>query len=176
MRGQILVFNELKEAGAIVATDGQRFLFHARDWQDVVPPEGGMSVEFKLNDNNRAQQVQLALPQSASALAVQTTTPLAQRPKSKAVFTLLTLFLGVFGAHRFYMGAWGWGLVQSVGALFLSAMLAVVLPPLAGLFYLVLVVLTWVEVVRCIWSSDAAFDAKVKAYQAGRPGPFGFFW
>ena len=31
MRGQILVFNELKEAGAIVATDGQRFLFHARD-------------------------------------------------------------------------------------------------------------------------------------------------
>ena len=31
MRGQILVFNEQKEAGAIVATDGQRFLFHVRD-------------------------------------------------------------------------------------------------------------------------------------------------
>ena len=176
MRGQILVFNELKEAGAIVATDGQRFLFHARDWQDVVAPEGGMSVEFKLNDNNRAQQVQLALPQRANALAVQTTTPLAQRPKSKAVLTLLTLFLGIFGAHRFYMGTWGWGLAQSVGALFLSAMLGVVLPPLAALLYLALAVLTWVEAIRYIWSSDAAFDAKVKTYQAGQPGPFGFFW
>lgn len=176
MRGQILVFNELKEAGAIVATDGQRFLFHARDWQDVVAPEGGMSVEFKLNDNNRAQQVQLALPQRANALAVQTTTPLAQRPKSKAVLTLLTLFLGFFGAHRFYMGAWGWGLVQSAGMLLLMAILALLLPPLAGLLYLALMVLTLVEAIRYIWSSDAAFDAKVKTYQAGQPGPFGFFW
>ncbi len=176
MRGQILVFNEQKEAGAIVATDGQRFLFHVRDWQDVVAPEGGMSVEFKLNENNRAQKVQLALPETSRAVALPQAVPLAQRPKSKPIFTLLTLFLGIFGAHRFYMGAWGWGLVQSVGVLFLSAILAVLLPPLAGFLYLALMVLTWVEVVRSIWSSDAAFDAKVKAYQASQPGPFGFFW
>ena len=50
------------------------------------------------------------------------------------------------------------------------------LPPLAALLYLALAVLTWVEAIRYIWSSDAAFDAKVKTYQAGQPGPFGFFW
>ena len=176
MRGQILVFNELKEAGAIVATDGQRFLFHARDWQDVVAPEGGMSVEFKLNDNNRAQQVQLALPQRANALAVQTTTPLAQRPKSKAVLTLLTLFLGIFGAHRFYMGAWGWGLVQLLGVPMVIGMMFAVLPPLGGLLYFAAVVFIVVESIRYIWMSDAEFDTKVRAYQTTRPGPFSFFW
>ena len=127
MRGQILVFNKQKEAVAIVATDGQRFLFHVRDWQDVVAPEGGMSVEFKPNEHNRAQQVQLALPDTSMALALPQAVPLAQRPKSKPVLTLLTLFLGFFGAHRFYMGAWGWGRVQSVGMLLLLAILAALL-------------------------------------------------
>ena len=27
-----------------------------------------------------------------------------------------------------------------------------------------------------LFRRDAAFDAKVKTYQAGQPGPFGFFW
>ena len=171
MRGQILVFNEQKEAGAIVATDGQRFLFHIRDWQDVVPPERGMAVDFTVDANNRAHQVQLALPDSAAQAIA-----LAQRPKRKPVLTLLALFLGVFGAHRFYMGAWGWGLVQSLGLLLLSGILGALLPPLAGLLYLAVGVFTWVEVIRYICMSDATFDAKVKAYQAGQPGPFEFFW
>lgn len=175
MRGQILVFNEQKEAGAIVATDGQRFLFHIRDWQDVVPPERGMAVDFTVDANNRAHQVQLALPDSVAAPAAQAIA-LAQRPKRKPVLILLTLFLGLFGAHRFYMGAWGWGLAQSLGLLLLSGILGALLPPLAGLLYLAVGVFTWVEVIRYIWMSDAAFDAKVKAYQAGQPGPFEFFW
>ena len=175
MRGQILVFNEQKEAGAIVATDGQRFLFHIRDWQDVVPPERGMAVDFTVDANNRAHQVQLALPDSVAASAAQAIA-LAQRPKRKPVLTLLALFLGVFGAHRFYMGAWGWGLVQSLGLLLLSGILGALLPPLAGLLYLAVGVFTWVEVIRYICMSDATFDAKVKAYQAGQPGPFEFFW
>ena len=86
------------------------------------------------------------------------------------------MFLGVFGAHRFYMGAWGWGLVQSLGLLLLSGILGALLPPLAGLLYLAVGVFTWVEVIRYICMSDATFDAKVKAYQAGQPGPFEFFW
>lgn len=175
MRGQILVFNEQTAAGAIAAADGQRFLFHIRDWQDVVPPERGMAVDFAVDENNHAHQVQLALPNPTAAPIAQTT-PLAQRPKRKPVLTLLALFLGVFGAHRFYMGAWGWGLLQSLGLLFLSAILGALLPPLAGLLYLAVIVFTWVEVIRYICMSDAAFDAKVKAYQAGHPGPFGFFW
>jgi hypothetical protein len=35
----------------------------------------------------------------------------AHRGKSKTTAALLALFLGGIGAHRFYLGAWGWGLV-----------------------------------------------------------------
>lgn len=175
MRGQILVFSEQKEAGAIAASDGQRFLFHIRNWQDIVPPERGMAVDFTLDEDNRPQKIQLALPDRAAIPAAKAM-PLAQQPKRKPVLTLLALFLGIFGAHRFYMGAWGWGLVQSLGLVVLSAILGALVPSLAGLLYLSAVVFTWVEVGRYIWMSDATFEAKVKAYQAEQPGPFAFFW
>ena len=175
MKGQILVFNEQKEAGAIATVDGQRFLFRISDWQDVLPPEYGMTVVFTPHENNRARQVQLALPDPVAAPTRQVA-PMVQQPKRKPVLTLLALFLGVLGGHRFYMGAWGWGLAQSLGLLLLSAILGALLPPLVALLYLAVAVFTWVEVIRYIWMSDIAFDAKVQAYQAGQPGPFGFFW
>ena len=178
MRGQILVFNEQKEVGAIATDDGRRFLFHVKDWQDVVPPERGMAVSFMLDADGRARQVQLALPDTAAApaSAPPSAPPLAQRPKRKPVITLLALFLGIFGAHRFYMGAWGWGLVQLLGVPMVIGMMFAVLPPLGGLLYFAAVVFIVVESIRYIWMSDAEFDTKVRAYQTTRPGPFSFFW
>jgi TM2 domain-containing membrane protein YozV/cold shock CspA family protein len=177
MRGQIFVFNEQKEVGAIATSEGQRMLFHISDWQDVVPPEKGMAVEFTLEGGNRARLVQMALPETiAPSAAPQPAARLAPTPKRKPVLTLWAIFLGMLGAHRFYMGAWGWGLVQLLGLLLIPALLALLLPALGGLLYVAVVVFTWVEVIRYIWMSDAAFDAKVKAYHAQQPGPFAFFW
>ena len=176
LRGQILVINAQQEAGAIVMADGQRFLFHLREWQDLLPPERGMAVEFTLGEDQRGRQVRLAPPEPIHAGAAPAPIPLAQKPKRKAVLTLATLFLGVFGAHRFYMGAWGWGLAQVLGLLLLGGILGALLPALGTLLFLAAFVLTYVELIRYIWMSDAAFDAKVKAYQAQRPGPFAFFW
>lgn len=176
MRGQILAFSEQKAAGAIAAADEQRFLFHASDWRDVIPPERGMEVEFTATANNRAHQVRMAAP---AALAPAPAAPLPQppapvrKPKRKSVLTLWALFLGWAGAHRFYMGAWGWGLVQLFGVPLVIGIVAALLPPLGGLLYLVVIVLIWAEVVRYIWLTDAEFDAKAKAY---RPAPFAFFW
>lgn len=183
MRGQILVFNEQKEAGAIVTEDGRRILFHAKDWEDVVPPDRGMAVSFMLDTDNRARQVQLALPAAAPSAATTphasmppAAPPLALRPKRKPVITLLALFLGFFGAHRFYMGAWGWGLVQLLGVPMVLGVMFAVLPALGGLLYVAAVGFIVLESIRYIWMSDAEFDAKVRAYQAGQPGPFAFFW
>ena len=183
MRGQILVFSEAKETGAIVTEDGQRFLFHTSDWQDLLPPERGMTVSFTLDADKRTRQVQLAMPdapQSPAPAAVPPAappvTPLALRPKRKPVITLLALFLGFFGAHRFYMGAWGWGLVQLRAVPMVLGILLALLPPLGGLMYLAAFGLILTETIRYIWMSDAEFEAKVRTYQASQPGPFSFFW
>lgn len=167
-----------KKAGAIVTDDGRRFLFHANDWQDVVLPDRGMAVNFMLDADGHARQVQLAMPDAAAAPTIMppTAPPLALRPKRKPVITLLALFLGFFGAHRFYIGAWGWGLVQLLGVPLVIGTMFAVLPPLGGLLYFATVVFIVVESIRYIWMSDAEFDTKVRAYQAEQPGPFSFFW
>ena len=172
MRGQILAYVADSQMGLVVSPDGQRLSFREIDWQEPIPPARGMTVEFTAIEGDRARQLRLALPDTA-ALAHP---PLAQRPKRKPVLTLLALFLGPFGAHRFYMGAWGWGLVQLLGIPMVIGMMFAVLPPLGGLLYFAAVVFIVVESIRYIWMSDAEFDTKVRAFQAARPGPFSFFW
>ena len=93
MRGQILVISDEKQAGAIATPDGQRVMFRLADWQDVVPPQRGMEVEFHLDENKRVRQVQLAMP-SASPQQQQAARSLSQEPKRKSMLTLFTLFLG----------------------------------------------------------------------------------
>ena len=182
MKGQILAYVADNQMGLTATAEGQRVSFRTIDWLEVLPPERGMSVEFDIRDNQRAHNIQLALPDAAAPLsstgahAGSTELPLAQRPKRKPVITLLALFLGVFGAHRFYMGSWGWGLLQLLGVPVVIGILAALLPPLGGLLYFAAIAFIWVEMVRYIWMSDAEFEAKVRTYQASQPGPFSFFW
>ena len=174
MRGQILAYVADKEMGLIATAEGQRLSFRTADWMEVIPPERGMAVECVALDAHRASQVQLALPEAVAVPPAPQ--PLAQRPKRKPVLTLLALVLGFYGAHRFYMGAWGLGLLQLLGLPVLVGILFALLPPLGVLLLLGAIVFTIVEYVRYIWMSDAEFDAKVRAYQATQPGPFSFFW
>ena len=174
MRGQILAYVADKEMGLIATAEGQRLSFRTADWLEVIAPERGMAVECVALDAHRASQVQLALPEAVAVPPAPQ--PLAQRPKRKPVLTLLALFLGYYGAHRFYMGAWGLGLLQLLGLPVLVGILFALLPPLGVLLLLGAIVFTIVEYVRYIWMSDAEFDAKVRAYQATQPGPFSFFW
>jgi TM2 domain-containing membrane protein YozV len=50
-------------------------------------------------------------PEPAEAAPTPDETAALPMAKSKTVALLLCIFLGVLGAHRFYMGSWGWGLV-----------------------------------------------------------------
>lgn len=183
MKGLILVFNDQKQVGAIATTSGKRYLFPIKDWkEDLAAPERGLMVEFEAGEDNRARNVRLALPDAPQAEparqvpveVVQVPPPYVPTPKKKSVLTLLTLFLGLLGVQKFYMGAWGWGIVY-IAALILSLVL-MVLHPLLGVFYTLLFCFVLAEAIRYILMSDAQFDAKVKAYQARRPGPFSFFW
>ena len=89
--------------------------------------------------------------------------PIGKGPgqKSKSTDTLLNLFLGTAGAHKFYMGAWGWGIIYLV--LCLTFFLAWI-PAIASL----------VEVIRTILMTDDEFAIKAEAFKD--EGPFGFFW
>jgi TM2 domain-containing membrane protein YozV len=81
--------------------------------------------------------------------------------KSKPILTLLNLFLGTFGAHKFYMGNWGWGIVYLVlGITFFLAWIPFIV--------------SFIELIRVILMSDQEFSGKVEALR--EKGPFGFLW
>ncbi|MEA3367923.1 MAG: NINE protein [Planctomycetota bacterium] len=50
-------------------------------------------------------------PAAAAAEAAEAESAAGPQGKSKTVALVLCIFLGALGTHRFYMGAWGWGLV-----------------------------------------------------------------
>lgn len=81
--------------------------------------------------------------------------------KSKSTTLLLSLFFGTVGAHKFYMGSWGWGIIY------------VILTLTVVLFWIPLI-LSLIEDVRLILMSDVEFQQKADEFQ-GR-GPFAFFW
>jgi TM2 domain-containing membrane protein YozV len=68
---------------------------------------------------------------------------------------VLALLLGGIGIHKFYMGAWGWGLVYIV-------FFWTWIPALAAL----------VEGIRYLTLNDADFQRKT----AQLNGPFAFLW
>ena len=81
--------------------------------------------------------------------------------KTKSTALLLALLIGVLGAHKFYMGSWGWGIVQIV----LCA--TGVLIPVAFLVALV-------DMIRMILMTDEEFRIKASSFET--KGPFGYFW
>lgn len=79
------------------------------------------------------------------------------RSKNKATATLMAMFLGIFGGHKFYMGSWGWGIVY-----------------LLTFWLIIPILITIVETVRYVLMTDEEFRVKAEAFRG--KGPFGFFW
>ncbi len=101
MKGRILGFDETKQIGLLRGDDGNRYPFKKEEWQDSDSmPTSGLEVDFS-PDNNIAKDI----------YPIYQVNQVKITEKSKATTTLLSLFLGGFGAHKFYYGAWGWGIV-----------------------------------------------------------------
>jgi len=69
--------------------------------------------------------------------------------KNKLVAGLLALFLGGIGAHKYYMGSWGWGIVFTV---------AVILT--MGFAGIVTGIIALIEGIMFLVSTEEAFAAK----------------
>ena len=149
MKGQILDFSVQKNEGVISVADGSRFTFTGAEWRGDTPPARGMWVDFDAHEKT-AVSIYKAVGNATAA-------PLGE--KSKAAVTLWGIFLGGFGAHKFYMGSWGWGIVY-----------------LATFWTYVPFIAAFVEWIRIVLMSDDEFYEKLAEYKSRNPGPFSFFW
>ncbi len=149
MKGQILDFSVQKSEGLIAGADGRRYEFSGSEWRGDMQPIRGMWVDFESN-GDIATGVYRALGQASGAL---------QGKKTKAAVTLWGIFLGGFGAHKFYMGSWGWGIVYLVTC-----------------WLYVPFIVALVEWVRYVLMTDDEFYGKLAEFDSSNKGPFSFFW
>ncbi|MFT5644228.1 MAG: TM2 domain-containing membrane protein YozV [Janthinobacterium sp.] len=156
MKGQVLDYSVPDGSGVISASDGVRFNFSGAQWKGDSPPVRGMWVDFDVSGNDPKDAVAIYRSLSAAdALLCNIAGPATG--KSKAAATLWAIFLGGFGAHKFYMGSWGWGVVY-----LLTCWLYI--PFIAAL----------IEWIRYVLMTDNEFAIKSEAFKS--KGPFGFFW
>jgi TM2 domain-containing membrane protein YozV len=147
MQGQVLDYSVQLNSGVISGADGARYTFAGAEWREDLPPTRGMVVDFDAKDKS-ALAIYRGLGHSGMG---------NPGSKSKAAATLWAIFLGGFGAHKFYMGSWGWGIVY-----LLTCWLYVP-------FFVALV-----EWIRYVLMTDDEFY--IKSEQFKDKGAFGFFW
>jgi len=99
MQGTILTFHPETNTGLISGHDGTRYSFARADWTSAkLNPEEGMTIDFDV-DGKSARQI----------IVIQSVPRLTGKRKSTAL--LWAIFLGGFGAHKFYLGRTGWGVI-----------------------------------------------------------------
>lgn len=164
MKGYILDFSVQAGVGAIIAEDGRRYEFAGSQWRDSSFPLRGTRVDFDVRDGVAVAVYNDVLPPEVFMDPVEDQAythspthahPYAPSGKSRSTAAVLAILLGGFGIHKFYLGAWGWGLIYLV---FCWTYIPAVIGFIEGIRYLVL--------------SDADFDYKVVA---GRSA-FGSVW
>ena len=148
MKGQVLDFSVQENSGVISGADGNRYVFTGTEWKGDIPPSRGRSVDFDIKNNN-AIGVYLALGHSSPNKTTES--------KSKAAATIWAFWLGAFGAHKFYMGSWGWGIIY-----------------LLTFWLYIPIIVAIVEWHRYVLMTDDEFYLKAESFK--EKGPFGFFW
>lgn len=119
-----------------------------------------MNIDFDSSEDGIAKAIYLALGAKKGNNSTGSISSLAQSPKSKTTYLLLTFFLGGLGVHKFYMGSWGWGILYIIGSL----------------FFLLGAIASIVEFIRFLIFNEEQFQEKIEVYQKSNPGPFSFFW
>lgn len=101
MQGNILVFHPETNTGLISGHDGTRYQFARTNWTSTkVEPTEGMMVDFDVEGKTALQ-----------IIALQTKLTGQRGVKKKSFALLWCLFLGGIGAHKFYLGQPGWGII-----------------------------------------------------------------
>jgi TM2 domain-containing membrane protein YozV len=148
MDGVVLGVDTPNGRGAIRVSTGDRFYFALSEWRGGVMPVAGMRVDFERAPDGSASNV---FPLSKATVA----TAHGKPERSRVVAAVLAILLGEFGAHKFYAGSWGLGLLY---ILFSWTTLPFLISIVEGIAYLAM--------------SDDDFQDKYSRIN----GPFGFLW
>ncbi len=106
MKGQILDFSVQTNTGVISGDDQNRYTFSGADWCEQSPPRRGQKVDFEADDQRVAHSIYLLF--NATAF------PQQIGQKNRVIAAVLAFCLGGFGAHKFYLGQIGWGIVYLI--------------------------------------------------------------
>lgn len=148
MKGTILNFNPASREGVISGEDGNRYSFDAQEWKSAVAPAAGSQVDFSVS--------------GATATAIYQVSSNALNGSSKKLpAALLAFFLGCFGAHKFYLGYTGQGLIMLL--VFLFGFILVGIPSL------VIGVIAFIEFIIYLTKSEEDFE---RTYVIGKKAWF----
>jgi len=147
MRGRVLGWDNAISQGQISGDDGQRYNFNRPDWRETYWPARGQLVDFEAN------------MQHASNIYVLGGAHGGVGHKDKGVAALLAFFLGLFGAHKFYLNKTGAGvtmlLLSTFGAIFF------LIPPA------IMALIAFIEFIIYLVTDDAEFQRKyVQGHQS----------
>ncbi len=116
MRGQILGVDVRTGEGQLTGDDGRRYKFKPDDWAHRGEPAIGLTVDFEPEADRARSIFPLPVAGVAGAVAVPHAPPpsVGRTDRNRFVAALLAFFLGLLGAHRFYTGRTGSGIVMLV--------------------------------------------------------------
>lgn len=145
MRGRVLGWDNNVSQGQISGEDGQRYTFTRPDWRETYWPARGQLVDFEANMTSAGN---IYVLQGAAGAAAGGT----PAHKDKIAAALLAFFLGMFGAHKFYLNKTGAGvtmlLLSTVGCILLF------IPPM------IMALIAFIEFIIYLVTDDAEFQRK----------------
>jgi TM2 domain-containing membrane protein YozV len=136
MKGKVLEFQNESRAGTISGDDGQRYSFEIAQWKGASLPKAGSRVDFSASEN--------------VAEAIYTDSASLTGNSKKIPAGIFALFLGGFGAHKFYLGYTKQGLIMLLTFIFGWILL--------GIPSLIIGVIAFVEAIMYLTKSDDDFE------------------
>lgn len=136
MKGKVLNYDAGSKSGVVSGDDGMRYSFQSLDWKQQSEPRSGAKVDF--------------VGSNGSAAEIYTDSAMAGGTSKKIAASLLALFLGVFGAHKFYLGYQKQGIIMLLVFIFGFILL--------GIPSMVVGVIAFIEFIMYITKSDDDFE------------------
>lgn len=131
MQGTILSFHPETNTGLISGHDGVRYTFARSHWTSPkIEPKEGLTVDF---DTDEKEALQIIVIKNRAS----------KGEKRRTIAILWAFFLGVIGAHKFYLRQTFWGILY-----------------LLFFWTGIPVLITIIEIVILLLMSDEEFDRK----------------